>query len=287
MNNKIEMQTLIILGNGFDLDLGWKTSYKDFFQVMRDSFYQYNNLSYIKQMIDGECWYNLEGYLRQCILRVEQTDLKRLNDFWQLCSNFMLDYFTRELSVFRTNHNSCAYHLMTVLNNSVVYTFNYTNPFTKEGIKEPEIHFVHGKLDGTFNGTQMKLGVDMGVVQENELSKDYYLQPLLKSNANSEKDGLVCQLKKSDNIIIYGHSLSITDSDYFKLFLEYVASNRFISKSIYFVVYDAKSLQMLKNNMNEYGISFEELQFSQNEINVVYTSKGVDDSTFKKMLGVV
>lgn len=61
------MQTLIILGNGFDLDLGWKTSYKDFFQAKQDSFYLYNNLSYIKQMIEGECWYNLEGYLRQCV----------------------------------------------------------------------------------------------------------------------------------------------------------------------------------------------------------------------------
>ena len=55
------MQTLIILGNGFDLDLGWKTSYKDFFRAKQDSFYRYNNLSYIKQMIEGECWYNLEG----------------------------------------------------------------------------------------------------------------------------------------------------------------------------------------------------------------------------------
>lgn len=287
MNTEVEMQTLIILGNGFDLDLGWKTSYKDFFQTKRDSFYQYNNLSYIKQMIDGECWYNLEGYLRQCILRVKQTDVEQLNDFWKLCSNFMLDYFKRNPSVFKTNRDSCAYRLMAVLNKSVVYTFNYTNPFTKEGMKEPEIHFVHGKLDGAFNGTQIKLGVDMGVIQENELSKDKFLQPLLKSNANSEKDGLICQLKKSDNIIIYGLSLSITDSDYFKLFFEYVTSNRITSKSIYFVVYDTKGLQMLKNNMNGYGISFEKLQYSQNEINIVYTSKGIEDSAFKKMLGVV
>ena len=140
------MQTLIILGNGFDLDLGWKTSYKDFFRAKQDSFYRYNNLSYIKQMIEGECWYNLEGYLRQCVLSVEQTEVKQLNDFWQICSNFMLDYFSKNISEFKTNHNSCAYRLMTTLNDSVVYTFNYTNPFVKEGIKEPEIHFIHGKL---------------------------------------------------------------------------------------------------------------------------------------------
>ena len=95
------MQTLIILGNGFDLDLGWKTSYKDFFQAEQDSFYQYNNLSYIKQMIEGECWYNLEGYLRQCVLNVGQTEVKLLNDFWQICSNLMLDYFSKNISKFK------------------------------------------------------------------------------------------------------------------------------------------------------------------------------------------
>ena len=281
------MQTLIILGNGFDLDLGWKTSYKDFFQAKQDSFYLYNNLSYIKRMIEGECWYNLEGYLRKCVLSVEQADAKRLNDFWQICSNFMLDYFNKNISKFKTNYNSCAYRLMTALSNSIVYTFNYTNPFAKEGITEPEIHFIHGKLKDSISGTQMKLGVDMGVVQQNDLSKDYYLKPLLKSDANTEKDELLCQLKKSQNIIIYGHSLSITDSDYFKLFFEYITSNRFISKSLYFVVYDANGLQMIKNNMKEYGISFDEIQFSQNEINIVYTSKGTEDNAFKNMLGVV
>ena len=133
----------------------------------------------------------------------------------------------------------------------------------------------------------MKLGVDMGVVQENQLSKEHILKPLLKADANTEKDMLLCQLKKSENIIIYGHSLSITDSDYFRFFFEYIASNRFTSKTIYFVVYDSKGLQQLKDNMGEYGISFDELQFSQNEINIVYTSKGIEDNTFSQMLELV
>lgn len=281
------MKTLVIIGNGFDLDLGWETSFRDFFQAKHDSFLQYNRLSYIQQMIDGEYWYNLEGYLRQCILEVELSDVIFLNDFWKICSNFMLDYFAQNLPNFKTNHNSCAYHLMKALSNSIIYTFNYTNPFTKENVTEPEIHFVHGKLKGATNGAQMKLGVDTAALQKNDLAKDDLLKPLIKSDANTEKDGLIWQLKKSDNIIMYGHSLSITDSDYFKLFFEYVTSNRLASKSIYFVVYDSRGLQLVKNNMNEYGISFDELQLSQNEINIVYTSKGPEDCAFKQMLEIV
>lgn len=281
------MKTLVIIGNGFDLDLGWETSFRDFFQAKRDSFLQYNRLSYIQQMIDGEYWYNLEGYLRQCVLEVELSDVIFLNDFWKICSNFMLDYFVQNLPNFKTNHNSCAYHLMKTLSNSIIYTFNYTNPFTKENVTEPEIHFVHGKLEGATNGAQMKLGVDTAALQKKDLAKDDLLKPLIKSDANTEKDGLIWQLKESDNIIIYGHSLSITDSDYFKLFFEYVTSNRLASKSIYFVVYDSRGLQLVKNNMNEYGISFDELQLSQNEINIVYTSKGPEDCAFKQMLKIV
>lgn len=53
------------------------------------------------------------------------------------------------------------------------------------------------------------------------------------------------------------------------------------------MVYDSRGLQLVKNNMNEYGISFDELQLSQNEINIVYTSKGPEDCAFKQMLEIV
>lgn len=151
------METLIILGNGFDLDLGWKTSYKDFFQAKQNKFYQLSGLSYIQNMIEDECWYNLEGYLRQCIVQVKPNDIKNLNTFWLICSNFMLDYFTHNTSKFKTNFQSCAYHFMKSIRNSVVYTFNYTNPFKEVGIEEPEIHFIHGKLNGALSGSLLKL----------------------------------------------------------------------------------------------------------------------------------
>ena len=41
------MKTLLVLGNGFDLDLGWKTSFNDFYVAKRQKFDLYNGLSYI------------------------------------------------------------------------------------------------------------------------------------------------------------------------------------------------------------------------------------------------
>ena len=56
-------ETLIILGNGFDLDLGWKTSYAEFYQAKKARFAEFNGMRYIQDMVQGEHWHDLEGYI--------------------------------------------------------------------------------------------------------------------------------------------------------------------------------------------------------------------------------
>ena len=54
-------KTLVILGNGFDLDLGWKTSYSDFYKEKQHKFESLKGMSYVHEMITEGHWYNLEG----------------------------------------------------------------------------------------------------------------------------------------------------------------------------------------------------------------------------------
>lgn len=54
--------TMLITGNGFDLDLGMKTGYKEFFYQMKsigfwDSHKDNKLLSYIYEKGAKECWY--------------------------------------------------------------------------------------------------------------------------------------------------------------------------------------------------------------------------------------
>lgn len=42
-------KTLIILGNGFDLDLGWNTSYSDFYKAYQHKFISLNRMSFIEK----------------------------------------------------------------------------------------------------------------------------------------------------------------------------------------------------------------------------------------------
>jgi len=281
------MKTLVVLGNGFDLDLGWKTSFKDFYEAKRQQFDLYNGLSYIVDMVREEYWYNLEGYLRNCLVDVKEESIEKLNMFWQICSNFFLDYLVKHIDGFATDKKSCAFSFLKSLSNSVIFTFNYTNPFEKEGVAVPEIHFVHGALKGAYHGSQLLLGVDKGVQDENNLTKNDKLEVMVKSRNSSEKDNLLQELKKAETIVFYGHSLSITDSDYFGQFFKCLIAGNFSPKNIYFVIYDRKGLQQLKDNMKVYGVDFENLRFSKNTINIVYTCEGNKGKNFQALLECV
>lgn len=103
-------KTLIILGNGFDLDLGWKTSYNDFFQSKRQYLFILNGMSYIRNMIESEYWYDLEGYLRNIAITegTSKNKLEKLSHFWRVLTTKLEEYFTDD-SIYLTNYNSCAY----------------------------------------------------------------------------------------------------------------------------------------------------------------------------------
>ena len=278
------MKTLLVLGNGFDLDLRWKTSFNDFYVAKRQKFDLYNGLSYIADMVSGEYWYNLEGYLRKCLVDVKEDKVSELNLFWQMCSNFFWEYLKENINSFVTNRNSCAFSFLESISNSVIFTFNYTNPFEREGFIEPEIHYVHGELNRAYPGTQLQLGVDKRVMDDNDLTKDGKLEVMVKSRNSSETDNLLQGLKEAETIVFYGHSLSITDSDYFGLFFQYLIEGNFAPKNIYFVIYDRKGLQQLKENMKVYGIDFDKLLFSKNTISVVYTCEGNNSEKFQALL---
>ena len=111
-------KTTIIIGNGFDIDLGWKTSYRDIFThpMLKNPLFQYSGSSYVKNLVDGEYWYDFEGYLRDCVEELDNTRTKELNFFWILCRNNVLNYFRDQSNqdyIYLTNQESCAYHFIT------------------------------------------------------------------------------------------------------------------------------------------------------------------------------
>lgn len=284
-------KALIILGNGFDLDLGWKTSYKDFYQAKKKDFAKYDQMKYIQNMVQGEHWHDLEGYIRKSLKEMPQDRTEEMNLFWRLCRDRMFEYFKlNKTDIFNTNKESCAYKfLLEITKKSTIITFNYTNPFNQNGIpiKATEFIHIHGDIENTINSTELKLGVDKYVIDENSIANDKLTLPIIKSNGSKYIYKLHQFLKSYKNIIFYGHSLGQTDADYFKSYFQHVVSGDIFEQNIYLVTKDAKGLQQIKNNLKKYDIEYDDVALSKCNIMPVYTKDGVNSSEFQQLLELI
>lgn len=282
-------KTLIILGNGFDLDLGWKTSYNDFFRAKQNSIVTLNGMSFIKNMVDGEYWYDLEGYIRHIAINevINADELQKLNHFWLILSAQLEEYFHNK-KIFTTNTKSCAFEfLKSITTYSDIVSFNYTNPFIECNLASKDIAYIHNSIESSYsNEGRIKLGIDKGVLSENQYLSPSDISYILKSRENQIGDNLISKWKNYENIIIYGHSIGITDSDYFKPLFDSIISDTIIPQSIYIVTKDRESLEQIKENMLIYGIRYSQLLCSC-DITPVFTGNGSNHPLFNEMLQII
>lgn len=144
----MEKNILLILGNGFDLDLGWKTSYKDFYLAKRHRFAEWPKNKFVENMVKEDAWYDLEGYLRASALSLSNEDMEAYMDFYSMCTNLIKEYLdNRSPEVYsNTKKDSCAYQLLSRMKKDTnVITFNYTDPFSQESLKitpDTVIHYM-------------------------------------------------------------------------------------------------------------------------------------------------
>ena len=120
------MKKVIVLGNGFDLDLGWNTSYKQFFLTQYgsravtekdDSLIQY----IINHAGEKDTWYDLEKMLSDyCVLkskekRTEQQLLDDNLDYKELRNN-LSEFENKVLELYLEGENYVS--IAQVLNKS-------------------------------------------------------------------------------------------------------------------------------------------------------------------------
>lgn len=287
--------TLIIIGNGFDLDLGWKTSYEDFYQAKKDEFAEWNRMQYIKDMVQGEYWFNLEGYIRKSLIEMSQERVKEMIIFWMFCCSRLLEYFNPRTddqynNIFNTNKESCAYKfLKSVTEKSSIVIFNYTDPFAQNNIpvKAKEYIHIHGDITKAVRFTDIKLGADKSVIDQNSIAKDNSILSIIKSYENKYIEKFSQLLKSHKNIIFYGHSLAQADADYFKPYFKHVISKDISGQNIYLVTKNTSSLQQIKDNLKQYQIEYDDILFSKCNVIPVYTEEGINSKDFQQLIKIL
>ena len=231
-------KVLLILGNGFDLSLGLKTSYANFmesdffkkwvhikhFRNAKINEHDMNLFNYLHLKKGLRNWIDVEEELKKYaseqrveyhndngsthfLNNVSTPDIK--NSYTILC--FALQTYIKSLDYNEVNKDSLSLGLLrTVLSrkqNDVV-TFNYTD--VNRLVEKPRgsIGYMHGNTEdeiilGFQRFDNMAVGYEYMIKSENPLYKSRHLY---------------AKMLEADEVIIFGHSLGETDHCYFKPF---------------------------------------------------------------------
>lgn len=270
-------QKILIIGNGFDLDLGLNSRYRDFMgspfwkdMKGREYILTCQLLKYLEEKNEIETWFDAESELLNYALEVtegqsrspQKLDKEGLEFYQALLKKYLIE----EQESFQLNGNSIAVSLIkAVIENGYfdeIYTFNYTEinkVLKKAGLYSPiKITYMHGSLAEHDN-------IILGIDTEKPIHKDY--QFLFKTNSRFyHYNSLIESMEKANEIIFFGHSINGMDFPYFKDFFMKQAnpSEGFKRKYITVFTYDGDSDQAIRNNFREAGINLRELMQRNN-----------------------
>lgn len=231
---------IFVIGNGFDINLGYPTKYKDFvgndkhdnhtfFPFVKGGCDFHELGDYILRATNIEKWYDLEDILANYGSKEEYlfnknfvpgTEENDRQDFKRLVDG--LNEYLSSLDLSQPIKTSVAARILKSIPYSglyfpTFYSFNYTDLETiglSLGVDIVSPYYIHGNLKN-----QIILGVgDYANLRD---STDFMYKSFQDPYRSSS---LLVDLKACDTLIIFGLSLSQVDYPYFKDFFSKVSS---------------------------------------------------------------
>lgn len=213
------MKTLLILGNGFDLSLGLRTSYSHFIESEEcKSLLRKGNNYIIKTVLSRfnlYNWIDLEEELKRIAISHKSMRNKLKSDYSEMVMA-LTHYLENVQNNSCPNKNTIARKLLKLVSENPyefdVFYFNYTDLnclCRKLNYRDIIFSHVHGKLDRQTIILGFEDDVD-GVEEHSYMIKSF--------NSNYESRHLRQKLRNAKEIIIFGHSLGSTDYQYFSEF---------------------------------------------------------------------
>lgn len=225
---------VFIIGNGFDLDLGWNTRYSDFAKSQywphKDFIYPSDLQRSLQEKAEFEKWFDLEQALSDYASipsnnllfpagrEGENPYLQEDKHFFETMSASLMQYLQNEQTTNPIKKDSIAIKVLkAIINNGYftsIYSFNYTDLniiATKAGIPPIQYEHVHGNLKNR--------SIILGVEDNVELKNGYSF--LYKTfNRHYESHPIQYDLLDADEVVFFGHSLGINDYHYFQRFFQ-------------------------------------------------------------------
>lgn len=217
---------VFIIGNGFDLDLGWKTSYKDFvdsdYWPLKDKEPYCPMAEYLKERTEVDRWYDLEVLLKEYASEKPHNHEEanpRDEEFFNELRNCLIS-FLKEAVKENVNSESMAINVLkAIVANGYftsVFTFNYTDLYDIA-----ERVGIHARFDfESVHGCLARNSIILGVNDNAQLHAGYsYLRKVFSEHYTSHS--IRYALQECDEVVFFGHSLGENDYPYFADFFEF------------------------------------------------------------------
>lgn len=219
-DGELEYKTVLVVGNGFDINLGMKTSYNDYIhsKIFLSLKYGVPFLEYIEKINKLNNWVDIELELKKYVNTpvFERNGVSFKKEHEMLCSS--LKAYLQSLDYSSSNElPTDALRLLSDFGDSHIYVlnFNYTNTVSyiyRSLFPMPKIKEV--KMHGSYNNE-----IIFGVEDNADILEEYiYLKksthPIFKPINFSNR------LSDAEEVIFFGYSLGESDHMYFKEFFE-------------------------------------------------------------------
>lgn len=284
---------VLILGNGFDLDIGYKTRYSDFVNSSYWPFkekdlsaigvpnlqnYIYDFTENHKDELGKVRWIDIEQLLKDYALKKNEADsynsdiIEADKQCFKRIETAFAKYLKEQLYQGRPSlYFKASYELVKAISKSsnkwIGYTFNYTDSRAiinfiaqDNNTSFSTIQFIHlhGQIDMYGYDDTLILGIDDSV----NIPKEYkFLRKTWNPNYNSHK--LDDDLFRAENIICFGWSFGEIDREYLKDFfqeLNNVPEARAKRRGIHFITFDDKSRMDIMDNLEAIGAQMSRLK---------------------------
>lgn len=281
----MDYKDVLIVGNGFDLNLGLKTSYANYLDSGEFKKLLGNNClaNYLDRCSKTSNWVDIEkelyNYSVQLFFRIGNTfspvvgkeELVKClkKDYYDICfslKNYLKFAINRHMNL----ENKAAFHIIGKFFNSrkdtYILTFNYTDIIERthdcyfSTLKENYlINHIHGSLSDD--------NIVFGIEDSVEVAKEHVF--LYKShNTNQRINGLISIFENAENFTFFCYSLGETDHSYFDDFFKAQTMPNCKKKNFTFYHYGAEAyddliwqLKKLTNNRLSYLKQYNNLEF--------------------------
>lgn len=282
---------VLIIGNGFDLDLGWKTQYSQF---ASSSYWPtrasnacglFNSLNANR---NKSMWFDIEqlmvDYVNPMNRMTYPSRVAGDRTFFDQLSSALISYLRDQQNMDVSQESTAAKVLSRVLavhRKAKIYSFNYTDLrliAKKLGITwHFDYEHVHGNLESE--------SAIIGIPDSADVVGNYeFMYKTFSPHYSSHE--ILFDLLDADEVIFFGHSLGQIDYHYFQRFFQQQCRSdmqRSDGKKITIFTYDAASRLSILKQLRDMNNKRTDLLYNQNELNIFRTD-GTDEDKIKKFL---